>query len=91
VVRSPSRASSHSGAWELIDGVRNGRGEHGGPISGLIGAQAALLWPGDCDEATTEEMLNGDSAQASREGEKRRGRCGGKWWGWPPFIGAVRW
>jgi hypothetical protein len=85
-----SRAFGHSGARELAGGVRKGRREHDGPVLGLTGARAATWWPGDGDDAAAEEKLDNDSAQASREGEKRSGRCDGKRWGWPPFIGVVR-
>jgi hypothetical protein len=34
------------------------------------------------------EKLGGGGAQAWREGEKRRGRCGEKQQGSPPFVGV---
>jgi hypothetical protein len=49
-----------------------------------------VWWSVDSDEAVVEEKLGGGNAQALREGEKKRGRCGGKRWRWPPFIGEVR-
>jgi hypothetical protein len=40
------------------------RAEQGGPISGLTRPPAAMWWPGDGDEAVTEEKLSCGSAQA---------------------------
>jgi hypothetical protein len=66
-----SRDSSYSMVWELAGGCGKWRVEHGGPISGLTKARAAVWWPGDSDEVVAEEKLGGDSAQALGEGEKR--------------------
>jgi hypothetical protein len=78
-----SRASSHSRAHELTGG------EHDGPVSGLTGAQEAVWWPSDGDEAAMEEKHGGGSAQASGEVEKRGGGRSENGWRPPPFIGAV--
>jgi hypothetical protein len=79
--------SLNQGLWPLRgtrahwQGQRRERGARG-PISGLTCARAAVWWLGDGDEVVVEEKLSDSSAQALREGEKRRGR--------PPFIGAVK-
>jgi hypothetical protein len=62
----------------------------GGPVSGLTRARAVVWWLGDCDEGAAEEKLDGGSAQALREGKKRRGGCGENRWRHLPFIGAIR-
>jgi hypothetical protein len=69
-----SSASGRYGAWKLTDGSRKERGENGDPISGLTIARAAVWWPGDGGEATTEEELDGGIAQSWREGGIER------WW-----------
>jgi hypothetical protein len=71
-----SRASGHSRARELTNGNRKWRAEHEGSILGLTKAPAVVWGPGNADEVAAEKKLNGDSAQASGEGEKRVGGCG---------------
>jgi hypothetical protein len=85
-----SRASGHSGARELAGGGIKWRAEHGGPISGLTKAQAALWWPGDSIEAAVERKLGTGSAQDLGEGEKRWDGCSENRQRRLPFIGVVR-
>jgi hypothetical protein len=77
---TPGHGSSQAGAKK--------GGEHRGPFAGLTRAREAVWQWGDCDEVAVEEKPSGSSAQARREGKKRRGRCGKKRRGSPPFIGA---
>jgi hypothetical protein len=47
------------------------------------------VWrPSDGDEAAAQEKLSDSSAQARREGKKRRGRCSEERRRSTPFIGA---
>jgi hypothetical protein len=85
-----SRPSGHSGARELTGGGIKWRAEHGGPISGLTKAQAALWWPGDSIEAAVERKLGTGSAQDLGEGEKRWDGCSENRQRRLPFIGVVR-
>jgi hypothetical protein len=81
-VRSLQSIETHRRGW------RRERGEHGDPVLGLIGARATVWWPGD-GEAVAAMKLNGDSAQARREGIKRSGKCDEKRSECLPLIGAV--
>jgi hypothetical protein len=82
-----SRASCHSGARELASGGGKERGEHGVT---LWASPELEQWCSDRAMAMKWRRWRSSATghSSSGEGEKRRGRCGEKWLGSPPFIGV---
>jgi hypothetical protein len=71
-----SSAFSRSGALELRPRGRGGRGKHGGPDSGLTGAQKAVEQRHDDGEGGGGGALDAGSLRAWREGKEGWGRSG---------------
>jgi hypothetical protein len=68
----PLRAQGHRGRGGGV------RGKHGGPDSGLTGAQKAVEQRRNGGESGGREALGADSLRAGREGKEGWGRSGGR-------------